>query len=151
MHCCRRDNTIWASSWDYGTYHIGDQRRLRRACASAQSRQSLCCSHTWRMEVDEGSDQKIRHLPHCLAAHARLKNEFTEDEKCHNLMSRLISPTCTADRAGTGQSGSRPKNTAFDRDFTVDGTIVFACYRVDTSVDYGCHRVDRAVDRQQLL
>ena len=28
------------------TYHIGDQRRLRRACASAQSRQSLCCSHT---------------------------------------------------------------------------------------------------------
>ena len=24
----------WASPWDYGTYHIGDQRRLRRACAS---------------------------------------------------------------------------------------------------------------------
>ena len=34
----------WASSWDYGTYRIGDQRRLRRACASAQSRQSLRCS-----------------------------------------------------------------------------------------------------------
>ena len=32
-------NTIWARSWDYGTYHIGDQRRLR-------------CSHTWSMEVD---------------------------------------------------------------------------------------------------
>ena len=31
--------TKWASSWEYGTYHIGDQRRLRRACASAQSRQ----------------------------------------------------------------------------------------------------------------
>ena len=44
---------IWASSWDYGTCHIGDQRRLRRACASAQSLQSLCCSHTWSMEVDE--------------------------------------------------------------------------------------------------
>ena len=26
---------IWASSWDYGTYHIGDQRRLRRDCASS--------------------------------------------------------------------------------------------------------------------
>ena len=26
----------WASSWDYGTYHIGDQRRLRRTCASGQ-------------------------------------------------------------------------------------------------------------------
>ena len=24
---------IWASSWDYDTYHIGDQQRLRRACA----------------------------------------------------------------------------------------------------------------------
>ena len=47
-----------ASSWDYGTYHIDDQQRLRRACASAQSRQSLPCSHTWSMEVDEGSDQK---------------------------------------------------------------------------------------------
>ena len=23
----------WASSWDYDTYHIGDQRMLRRACA----------------------------------------------------------------------------------------------------------------------
>ena len=30
----------------YGTYHIGDQRGLRRACTSAQSRQSLRCSHT---------------------------------------------------------------------------------------------------------
>ena len=48
----------WASSWDYGTYHIGDQRKLRRACACAQSRQSLLCSHTWSMVVDEGSDQK---------------------------------------------------------------------------------------------
>ena len=49
---------IWACSWDYGTYHIGEQRRLRRACASAHSRQSLRCSHTWSMEVDEGSDKK---------------------------------------------------------------------------------------------
>ena len=39
--------SIWASAWDYGTYHTGDQRRLRRACESAQSRQSLLCSHRW--------------------------------------------------------------------------------------------------------
>ena len=45
------DTTKWVSSWDYCTYHIGDQRRLRRACASAQSRQSLRCSHTWSMEI----------------------------------------------------------------------------------------------------
>ena len=47
-----------ASSWDSGTYHIGDQQRHRRACASAQSCQSLRCSHTWSMQVDKGSDQK---------------------------------------------------------------------------------------------
>ena len=45
---------------DYGSYryHIGDQRSLRRACGSAQSHQSLRCSHTWSMEEDEGSNQK---------------------------------------------------------------------------------------------
>ena len=26
------------------------------------------------------------HQTHWMAAHARLKNEFTEDKKCHNLM-----------------------------------------------------------------
>ena len=36
------------------------KRKLRRACASEQTRQSLRCSHTWSTEVDEGSD--IRHL-----------------------------------------------------------------------------------------
>ena len=29
---------IWASSWDNGIYRIGEQRRLRRDCASAQAR-----------------------------------------------------------------------------------------------------------------
>ena len=58
--------------------------------AWAQSRQSLRCSPTWSMEVDEGSDQKLDIWPHWMAAHARLKNEFTEDEKYHNLMSCLI-------------------------------------------------------------
>ena len=42
---------IWVSSWDYGTYHIGDQRRLRQACAFAQSRQSLRCSIDWLMFI----------------------------------------------------------------------------------------------------
>ena len=35
----------------------GDQRRLWQAYASAQTFQSLRCSLTWSMEVDEGSDQ----------------------------------------------------------------------------------------------
>ena len=75
----------WASSWDYGSYHIGDQWWLRWACASAQYRQSLRCSHTWSMEVD-GEYQITDIQPHWMAAHARLKNEFTEDEQYHNLM-----------------------------------------------------------------
>ena len=31
---------------------------LHRRPASAQSRQNLCYSHTWSMEIDEGSNQK---------------------------------------------------------------------------------------------
>ena len=38
------------------------------------------------MEAEEGSDQKPDILPHCLAAHACLKNDFAEDGKSHNLM-----------------------------------------------------------------
>ena len=53
----------------------------------AQSRQSLRYSYTWSMEVDEGSDQNSDIKPHWIAVHMRLKNEFTEDEKYHNLMS----------------------------------------------------------------
>ena len=52
------DHHNWASSSDYGTYHMGDQQRLSRACACIQSRQSLRCSHTWSTEVNDGSDQK---------------------------------------------------------------------------------------------
>ena len=33
---------------------------------------------------------KIRHLANWMAAHARLKNEFTEYEKYHNLMTVII-------------------------------------------------------------
>ena len=60
----------WASSRGYGTYHIGDQRRVRRACASTQSCQSRRYSHTRSMEVDEGSDQKSDIYPHWMAVHA---------------------------------------------------------------------------------
>ena len=44
---------IWAGSWDYGAYHIGDQRRLRRACAL----------RWWSMAVDDGSDQNQTSSP----------------------------------------------------------------------------------------
>ena len=53
---------ISASSWDFGTYHIGDQRRLTRAYAFAQSRQRLHV-RTWSMKKDEGSDQNQTSSP----------------------------------------------------------------------------------------
>ena len=37
-------------------------------------------SSRWRV------GQKLRHLGHWMAVHARLKNEFMEDEMCHNLI-----------------------------------------------------------------
>ena len=42
------------------------------------------------MKIDEGSDQTSDIWPHWMASHARLKNEFTEDNKYHNLMTWLI-------------------------------------------------------------
>ena len=35
---------IWAASSKFGTYCLCEQRRFKRACASAQYRQNLCCS-----------------------------------------------------------------------------------------------------------
>ena len=35
---------IWTAPSEFGTYRICEQRRFRRACASAQSRQNLRCS-----------------------------------------------------------------------------------------------------------
>ena len=44
-----------------------------------------------KYRVDEGSDQKSDIKPNWMAAYVYLKNKFKEDEKCHNLMSWLIS------------------------------------------------------------
>ena len=65
----------------------------------AQSCQSLRCSHTWSMEADKGSDQKSDIYPHWMAVPAHLKNEFTEEEKFHNLMWWLNYKVLTTHRA----------------------------------------------------
>ena len=81
---------LWASLCDYGTNHIGGQRWLRRACASMQCRpEPSLFAHikhgsTWRVQP------KIRHLAPLDGCTCTLKNEFRENEKCHNLMRRLI-------------------------------------------------------------
>ena len=51
------DVTITFEPRDHGTYHISDQRRLRRVCVLAQSHQSFVCCLTRNLEVNEGSGQ----------------------------------------------------------------------------------------------
>ena len=49
---------IWAASSEFGTYRLCEQRRFRRACASAQSRQNLRCSLIQAVSQEEPSDRK---------------------------------------------------------------------------------------------
>ena len=57
---------IWLSNIVYlkqcmrkkGSYYIGHQQRLRRACALQLTRQSLCCSQTCSRDLEEASDEK---------------------------------------------------------------------------------------------
>ena len=49
----------WASTHDFGNYHIDEQQGLRRDWAYGQSRLSLRFSHIQSMDVGEGSDQNL--------------------------------------------------------------------------------------------
>ena len=53
-----RRNYNWAESSDFGTYRLCEQRRFRRACASAQSRQNLRCSLIQAVSQEDPSDRK---------------------------------------------------------------------------------------------
>ena len=48
----------WTASSEFGTYRLCEQRRFRRACASAQSRQNLRCSLIQALSQEEPSDRK---------------------------------------------------------------------------------------------
>ena len=48
----------WAAPSEFGTYRLCEQRRFRRACASAQSRQNLRCSLIQAVSQEEPSDRK---------------------------------------------------------------------------------------------
>ena len=47
----------WAASSKFGTYRLCEQRRFRRACSSAQSRQNLRCSLIQAVSQEEPSDR----------------------------------------------------------------------------------------------
>ena len=48
----------WTASSEFGTYRLCEQRRFRRACASAQSRQNLRCSLIQAVSQEDPSDRK---------------------------------------------------------------------------------------------
>ena len=69
------------ASSEFGTYRICEQRRFRRACASAQSRQNLRCSLIQAVSQEEPSDRKPDPWPLWMAGHAQLKFVMTECSK----------------------------------------------------------------------
>ena len=72
---------IWTKSSEFRTYRMCEQRRFRRACASAQSRQNLRCSLIQAMIQEEPSDRKPDPWPLWMAGHAQLKFVMTECSK----------------------------------------------------------------------
>ena len=83
----------WTASSEFGTYHLCEQRRFRRACASAQSRQNLRCSLIQAVSQEEPSDRKPDPWPLWMAGHAQLKFVMTE---CSKTQIRLTGLTCTS-------------------------------------------------------
>ena len=82
--------TIWTASSEFGTYRICEQRRFRRACASAQSRQNLRCSLIQAVSQEEPSGRKPDPKPLWMAWHAQLKFVMTECSKTQIRLTGLI-------------------------------------------------------------
>ena len=79
----------WTASSEFGTYRLCEQRRFRRACASAQSRQNLRCSLIQAVSQEEPSDRKPDPWPLWMAGHPQLKFVMTE---CSKTQIRLTRP-----------------------------------------------------------
>ena len=82
--------TIWTASSEFGSYRLCEQRRFRRACASAQSRQNLRCSLIQAVSQAEPSDRKPDPWPFWIAGHAQLKFLMTECSKTQIRLTGLI-------------------------------------------------------------
>ena len=83
-------NIVWTASSEFGTYRLCEQRRFRRACASAQSRQNLRCSLIEAVSQKEPSDRKPDPWPLGMAGHAQLKCVMTECSKTQIRLTGLV-------------------------------------------------------------
>ena len=81
---------MWTASSEFGTYRLCEQRRFRRACASAQSRQNLRCSLIQAVSQEEPSDRKPDPWPLWMAGHAQLKFVMTECSKTQIRLTGLM-------------------------------------------------------------
>ena len=81
---------MWTASSEFGTYRLCEQRRFRRACASAQSRQNLRCSLIQALNQEELSDRKPDPWPLRMAGHAQLKLVMTECSKTQIRLTGLM-------------------------------------------------------------
>ena len=95
-----RKEFIWTASSEFGTYRLCEQRRFRRACASAQSCQNLRCSLIQAVSQEEPSDRKPALWPLWMAGHAQLKFVTTECSKTQIRLTGLIWKrfSCTPNR-----------------------------------------------------
>ena len=92
VHCHEKNDMFkLTASSKFGTYCLCEQRRLRRACASAQSRQNLCFSLIQAVNREEPSDRKPDPWPLWMAGHAQLKFVMTE---CSKTQIRLTGLVC---------------------------------------------------------
>ena len=86
---CKLHRIIWAAPSEFGTYRLCEQRRFRRACTSAQSRQNLPCSLIQAVSQEEPSDRKPDPWSLWMAGHAQLKFVMME---CSKTQIRLTRP-----------------------------------------------------------
>ena len=87
-------HNIWTASSEFGTNHLCEQRRFRRACASAQSRQNLRCSLIQAVSQEEPSERKPDPWPLWMAGHAQLKFVMTECSRTQIRLTGLIWYIC---------------------------------------------------------
>ena len=84
----------WTASSEFGTYRLCQQRRFRRACASAQSPQNLRCSLIQAVSQEEPSERKPDPWPLWMAGHAQLKFVMTEPSKTQIRLTGLRLCVC---------------------------------------------------------
>ena len=91
---------IWTASSEFGTYRLCEQRRFRRACASAQSRQNLRCSLIQAVSQEKPSHRKPDPWPLWMSGHAQLQFVMTECSKTQIRLTGLIYTLISGTNAG---------------------------------------------------